>query len=63
MPTPSLPVDPIRADDPKKKKKEDEPVEDEKGKGKANGSAKEDGKEEELVCLCFSTVYDRLSQL
>jgi hypothetical protein len=49
MPAPALPVDPIRADDQKKKKKEEETVEDEKGKGKANGLAKDEGKEEELV--------------
>ena len=52
MPTPTLPVDPVRAEEPKKKKKEEEEEPTgEKGKGKANGTANEGEKEEELVSL------------
>ena len=61
MPEPTLPVAPIRADDPKKKKQESE---DEKGKGKdtadaskVNGEVKE-GEGEELVnCIIIFVSY------
>ena len=56
MPAPTLPVEPIKAEDPAQKKKPEEEKEkqaaDDKGKGKVNGESKE-GQGDELVGPCF----------